>query len=453
MGSTERLAAFLAAETTASASTSADVNDVVENMLLDTVGVTLAAANEEAVERAAATLAPTSDSDPGVHVPGRAERYDVRDAAFLTGIASHALDFDDLHHGMGGHPSSPVVSAVLPLAASLGSDGDAMLNALLLGAETELALSEALNPGHYESGWHPTSVLGHLGATAAAGALYGLDESEFRHALGVAASSAGGLKGNFGSMTKPYHVGKAARDGVVAARLAREGFTANPDILEEEFGGFCERFADGEAHDLQAALARLGDPWCAVDPPVAFKPYPCCGSVHAAIDAARAIRADGDVDAGHVERIDVTEHPRRLPHTDRPDPETALEGKFSLQYCVAVALERGDVWLDDFTDEAVNDQTVRAVADRVRAHADETMPEYGARVELTTTNGESHVQSVDAPRGTADNPMGDDELESKYRRCARRTLDDARVDRSVRLLRSVRETDADALLETIIHDA
>ena len=447
MGSTADLATFLAAE----ADTPADeaVRGVAADMLLDTMGVTLAAAESGAVERAVATLRPVSDSDRGVRVPGRTERYDVRDAAFLTGIASHALDFDDLHHGMGGHPSSPVVSALLPVGASLGADGDSVLNALLLGAETELALSEALNPAHYESGWHPTSVLGHLGATAAAATLYGLDAERTRHALGIAASSAGGLKGNFGSMTKPFHVGKAARDGVVAAQLADGGFTANPDILETEFGGFCERFADGGEFDLDAAVGRLGDPWGVVDPPVAFKPYPCCGSVHAAVDAARELRSADGVDADRVERIDVTEHPRRLPHTDRPDPETALEGKFSLQYCVAVALERGDVWLDDFTDERVRDPALRAVAERVRAHADETTAEYGARVEVTTTTGETYARAVDAPRGTAENPMDGGALRTKYERCARRALPDENVERSVRLLDSVRETDASAVLEAV----
>ncbi|MFB6069472.1 MAG: MmgE/PrpD family protein [Halanaeroarchaeum sp.] len=439
MGNTERLAQFLAGSEGV-ASVDEDTRRVLSDAVVDTVGVSLAAVESEAVERAAATIDPAENDRNASRVVGRGNRYAAPEAAWLTGIMAHALDFDDVHHGMRGHPTAPVLATILPLADGLDLDGESLLSALLLGTEAEIALAEALNPGHYESGWHPTAILGHVGATAAAGSLHDLDVAEFRHAIGIVASSAGGMKANFGSMTKPLHVGNAARNGIVATRLAREGFTANPNVLDEEFGGFADLFSAGDPSDLESAFDRLGTPWSITDPRIAVKPYPCCGSVHSAIDAARSIRDEQDVDPGSIDRIDVVEHPRRLPHTDRPDPETALEGKFSVQYCVAVALERGDVTLADFTREAIRDPDTRQIASTVHVHEDASMPAYGARLEIRTRE-RTLSHEIDAPRGSSENPMSRAEIDAKYERNAARALPEDRVTASLTRLRSPLDLD------------
>jgi 2-methylcitrate dehydratase PrpD len=333
-----------------------------------------------------------------------------------------------------------VLSALLTAAERSGAGGAAFLEALVAGCETAVTLANVLNHGHYERGWHPTAVVGTVGAAAGVGVLHGLDADRLRHAVGVAASGAGGLKANFGTMTKPYHVGAAARTGLEAADLAAEGFTANPDVLEASFGGFCDLFEGDPPHDFADHLARLGDPWKIRDPPVAFKPYPCCGSAHAAIDAALALRSGPDIDPASIDRVQIVEHPRRLDHTDRPHPDGGLDAKFSVQYCVAVALRHGDVWLEHFEPATVEAEMERSLVDRVTVRRDADRfadMKWGAEVRVRTADGTERTGLVPAPRGSAENPLTSDELEEKYRRCLGPRVDEHDVQRSVSLVRKL----------------
>jgi 2-methylcitrate dehydratase PrpD len=343
-----------------------EYEDVPENVLDH--------AKEMIVDSVAATLA-ARDSDPGsvvagvyqgaydggeARIPGTNESGTVRDVAFLTGVRSHALDFDDVHHRMGGHPSTPVLSALLPIAEREGVSGADLLRSFVLGVEAEVLLADVLNPGHYERGWHPTAIFGTIGAAAAVGDLLGLDLPELRNAAGIAASQAAGMKGNFGTMTKSLHVGNAARSGQEAAELAAGRFTANDEILELEFGGFCDLFQGDPPYDFDSHLDGLGSPWAILDPPVGFKPYPCCGSTHSAIDAALDLRERCDLSPDTIESVRIEEHPRRLGHTNKPEPTTALDGKFSVQYCVTAALFDGTVWIDHFDDETVRSEAYQS---------------------------------------------------------------------------------------------
>jgi len=268
---TERLCRFLA--TTETGDVSRPVAEHAKSTVFDTVGVTVAGIETDAAALARETTRLRVNGD-GPRLVGTDLAGPAGDVAFASGVASHALDFDDVHHRMGGHPSAPVLSALLPAAERSGASCEALLGAFVAGCEAAIALANVMNPGHYERGWHPTSVLGTLGAAAGVGVLFDLDAERLRHAVGVAASGAGGLKGNFGTMTKPYHVGDAARTGLEVAELAAEGFTANPGILETPFGGFCDCFEGDPPHDFDDHLERLGDPWKIRSPPVAFKPYP-----------------------------------------------------------------------------------------------------------------------------------------------------------------------------------
>lgn len=442
-GATETLCRFLAS--TDPGDVPAPVLDHAKRMILDTVGVTLAAVDTDLVTIVCETGADTYHTGGGdPRVLGTDLRGTPVDVAFLNGVGSHALDFDDVHPTMGGHPSAPVLSAVLPVAERTHVSGEALLSAFVLGCEVEVTLANVLNPGHYERGWHPTAVLGNLGAAAAVGVLLGLDADELRATLGIAASQAGGLKGNFGTMTKPYHVGDAARDGVEAAELAGRGFTANRNVLEEPFGGFCDLFQGEPPYDFADHLSRLGSPWKVVDPPVGFKPYPCCGSTHAAVDAALAIQAEHDLDVDAIERVTITEHPRRLDHTNRPTPTSDLEAKFSVQYCVTVALHERDLWLDHFEERVVTDPAYQQFLGRVQAASDRERfddREWGAEVAVTTTGGTEYVELVPAPRGSAENALSTDELERKYRRCATSALPDEKVERSLSAIRNLESID------------
>lgn len=413
-----------------------DVLTHAKRMLLDTVGVTLLGADTPPASKLQSTLT-LNDSDS--KIVGTGNSTSLSQAARIHGVMAHALDFDDVHHRMGGHPSAPVLSALLPVAEQNRVSGKELLLAFVLGTEIELFLADVLNPGHYERGWHPTSVLGTLGAAGAVGVLLNLDKPELRQALGIAASSASGTKENFGTMTKPLHVGNAARAGLEAGILANTGFTASQEILEASFGGFFDLFEGQPEHDYDDHLEHLGDPWCLLDPPVGFKPYPSCGSTHSAIDAALAIQNTHDFDIDDIESVQIEEHPRRLGHTNKPDPETSLDGKFSVQYCVAVALNEQTVWLDHFDDENIARETYQSLLERITVSPgsdDFEDREWGARVTVTTKNQVESV-TIEAPRGSSKKPLSQADLEDKYRRCARTTLESDQVERSLSCIESL----------------
>jgi 2-methylcitrate dehydratase PrpD len=354
---------------------------------------------------------------------------------------SHALDFDDLHTVLGGHPSAPVLSAVLPLAETRGASGRDLVRAFVHGVETVILLGEVLNPGHYERGWHPTAICGHVGAAVGAGALLDLDETELRRAVGVSVSQAAGSKVNFGTMTKPYHVGRVARAGVEAAQLAEAGFTADESALEADFGGLFDLFEGDPPHDVGDVFESLESRWWLLDPPTGFKPWPCCGSTFAAVDAALDLHEE-DFDADDVRTVTVVEHPQRLDHTNRPNPTTGLEGKFSVQYCVAVAMANGDLWFDDFEDEAVKSQH-RDLVERVEAVADaDAVPnDRSAILEVELEDGRVVEHTVVHPYSSPNDPMTDHDLDEKYRRCAAYTLDDDAVAASLDAIRNAEDVD------------
>jgi 2-methylcitrate dehydratase PrpD len=419
-------------------------------MIVDSVGVTLAGGDTEAAAIARDVKRTKFDDEGTARVPGLGVSGDPEDISHLMGIMAHALDFDDVHQTMGGHPSVPVLSALLPIAENVGASGRDLLRSFAIGTDVEIRLANAMNPGHYERGWHPTAVLGTMGAAAAVGNMMNLEIEELRNAMGIAASKAAGMKGNFGTMTKPLHVGDAARNGQEAATLAAGGYTGNQRILELDFGGFCDLFKGDTAWDLEESFSKLGSEWALLDPPVGFKPYPCCGSTHAAIDAASSLRER--VDPGAIDAVRIEEHPRRLDHTNRPDPESPLDAKFSAQYCVTVMLHEGDIWLDHFEDETVRSPVYQSFLERIEASPDRTAfedREWGARVTVETTDGQ-FVEDVDAPKGSAESPISWAKLEEKYRRCAAILLPEDAVESSLETLQTLPELeDASTLMDQL----
>ena len=439
-----------------------------KRMIADTVGVSIAASDSEAVEIADSTCREPPTSYPAARVLESGDVGRVTDAAFVNGVMAHTLDFDDMHARIGGHPSVPVLPVVLALGEERNASGPELLRAFALGAEVETIMGDVMNPGHYTHGWHPTSVLGQIGAAVSAGALFDFSEGEFARTIGLAASKAGGIKGNFGTMTKPQHVGNAARGGIEVARLVDEGFTASESILEDETAGFCEMFQGDPPYNFDDRFDYLGDMWGLINPPVSFKPYPCCGSTHAPIDCALELRSRHDLDLESIERVDIVEHPRRLPHTDRPEPKTALEGKFSVQYVVSKALRDGDIWLDSFTADTVTDPEIQRFLEKVNVEADPDVTDYLAEVagaekadweqwdtrftgqvprkkhaylRITTTSDDVFESYFDAPTGTPPNPMSNEEIHEKYRRCVSPHLPDDQVERSIDLINDLENVD------------
>jgi len=341
-------------------------------------------------------------------------------AAFTNGAAAHVLDFDDCGDAIGGHPTVPVLPAVLALAEETGAEAAEALAAYVVGVEVENALGLSLNYRHYERGWHPTATLGIFGAAAAASRLLGADTGTSAQALAIATSMSSGIKGNFGTLMKAGQVGFATAKGVAAARLAGAGVTANLDVFRGSHS-FPAVF-NGDDRTDWSALDDLGLRWTMTSPGLVFKLHPCCGSMHGAIDAVLALRSDGEIDPHSIERIDVYLHPRRLPHIDRPHPATGLAGKFSVQYVTAAAALRGALTLRDFDDDRLKADDIRRLLPQVHVHplADDEqvlggrIDCFASRVEVVDAAG-MHRRSVVLPRGSDPSvPLTDSELGAKF---------------------------------------
>lgn len=397
--------------------------------LLDTIGVTLAGAAEPAPRRAALALA--AGAGPAL-VFGSRERLGILDAALINGVSSHVLDFDDCNNTIGGHPSVPILPGLLALAEAERANGRDLLAAYVAGFEVETRIARAVHFHHYEKGWHPTATLGVFGAAAAAARLLGLDGERTATAIAIAASLASGIKANFGTMVKSLHVGHCARNGLYAALLARQGFTANEGAFEHP-QGFLAVFNGAGHHDAAKALSGWGDPFDIVAPGIAIKQYPCCGSTHPAIDAMLSLVRRHDVQPGQVVRIQAWIHSRRLQHTNRPAPASALDCKFSLQYCLVRALLDRQVVLRQFEEDAWRDPRVPGLLARVEvapydASQFDPANHFGGEVKVTLDDGRILQDRVEQPLGrTSSNPLPADLLRGKFVACAGHVLPQARA--------------------------
>lgn len=390
--------------------------------LKDLVGVTLAGAREEtaAIPRRLYPLSPDGGPAP---VLGTAFKTSPLDASFLNGVSAHALDFDDGNDAMGGHPSAPIIPALLALASTQRLSGRDFMLAYAAGFELETRMGLGLHFHHYEKGWHPTATLGVFGATAACAKALGLDAEKTATALSISASLASGVKANFGSMTKPLHVGHSTRNGLIAALLAQEGFTANLSVFEHK-QGFLNVYNGPGTFDVERILANWGAPLMLVEQGLGIKRYPCCAGTHSAIDAMLDLMDAYEIDANRIVGIQTEIHPRRLVHIDRPRIRGALDAKFSLQYCLARAAKDGRISLEHFEEPSYNDSDVLGFMELV--HASPTAPSaplYGATVRINMNDGSVFENHVERARGRGRlSPLNMTEIDAKFIDCAARSL-------------------------------
>ncbi len=399
---------------------------VARTAIIDTIGVTLAGAAEPCTQILLAT--PGVGDAPGeCTVLGTDRRTSALDAAFVNGTASHALDYDDFSFPMGGHQSVPVVSPLLALAEERSLSGQALVTAYAIGIETEIRIARAVNFYHYDKGWHPTTTLGVFGAAAAVGHAIGLGAEKIATALAIAASLAAGLKANFGTMTKPLHVGHCCRSGLLAALLAERGFDANPSALEHR-QGFLMAFNGPGNYDTDRMFEGWAAPLELESELMGLKQFPCCGSTHSAILMALSLGREGSFAADDITGIRILVHPRRLPHTNNPDPRTPLGAKFSLQYVVARALVDQAVRLAHFEGEAHSDPRIQRLLAVTQAGphpemTNELAKQFGAEVIVTLKDGRTLSRRIEDQVGRGgDNPMSSDELWEKFYDCAKRAL-------------------------------
>ncbi len=361
---------------------------------------------------------------PAASVVGRGFKTSTPEAALINGAMSHALDYADVTYITKTHPSAVLIPAALPLAEEAGATGAEMLLAYLLGFEVACAVGDAISPAYYDDlGWHPTGPLGALGAAAAASRLLKLDARQTAMAISLAASQAAGLRQNFGTMTKPYHAGASCRAGVTAAKLVQAGFTASEDALEGRFG-FMRAFSGGSDYDPEKAAASIGSRCYMVESGVEIKKYPCCGSAHLALDATAKLLQRETLTAGQVDRIDVLvdfDPPRSLIHSR---PKGGLEGKFSMQYCLAAEILDGQIGLASFSDQQVMRPEAQELFPKIemRRHpgyeGQLSWTEAYHQVEVHTKDGRVLAERADRATTGALRGVTMDDVRVKFRDCA-----------------------------------
>ena len=343
-------------------------------------------------------------------VVGTNTRTSLQNAALANGYLGHLEDYDDTHFPTVIHPSSPTLPAALAVGEQLGVSGYDALVASVLGMEVCCRIGVAIHPYHYNEGWHITGTCGVFGAVASAGRLMGLDLDSLVHALGVAGTQASGVREVFGSMTKPFHPGRAAQSGVLAALLAQRGFTSTKTIIEGRRGFAAVLSSE---YDLEKATDGLGEKWELQMN--GLKPYACGVVNHPLIDAMIAMRSKDGVVAGAVDSISAIVHPLVLELVNRQHPEIGLEGKFSFHHSMAVGLVDGGAFPLQYTDSKVNDPVIKSLRDRITAIADESLEEDQAIVTVNLRDGRSYTERIEHATGAPQNPMSDTYLEDKFR--------------------------------------
>lgn len=361
-------------------------------------------------------------------------------AALANGNMAHALDYDDyVTGGVGwfGHPTVALLPTLLALGEKNRLTGKEVLEAYIIGYEIGGKVGNGLQKGmsHFRIGWHATGTVGTIGAAAAAAKILKLNIQQVRSALGSAASMASGLRQNFGTMMKPYHAGAACRNGITAAVLSKKGFTADENILEGPigFGNVYSRDCD-----LSKMTAGLGSPFEIISPGLSLKRYPCCAANHRHLDTILYLIHKHNIDAADVVEVSCKTGrpitPRELIHHR---PKTALEGKFSLEYNMAVALLDKKVGLEQFTDERASRSDVQELLLKVKAPYPEDVPEETGdlnKVTIKLRDGKEVSHEVDLPKGHPSDPLTQDEIADKFRDCAHHTLSAQDIERCVELV-------------------
>jgi 2-methylcitrate dehydratase PrpD len=403
--------------------------DAGKKSILDGIGLAIAgsvAKTGALVRKHLASLGLGADGN--ATVLGSSLRVAPRFAAFANAVGVHADDFDDTQlavakdrvYGLLTHPTAPALPAALAVAEAERLSGAELMLAYHLGVEVETKIAEAISPRHYQDGFHSTGTCGTFAAAAAAAKLRGFDLDQILRALSIAGSQSAGLRENFGTMTKPFHAGRAAESGVVAADFAALGWTATDRILEAPRGFF---HAAGGGYDSEAIVGRLGSPWTFLSPGVSIKPHPSGSLTHPGMtEMLRLIRAH-NIRPESVERVDVgTNHnmPNALIHHR---PQNELQAKFSMEFCMAILLLDGKAGLPQFTDETVRRPDVQKMIERIdfHVHPEAEAAGYDRMTTIITIrlkDGQTVSGRADFGKGSPADPMSYDDVAEKFRGCA-----------------------------------
>ncbi|MER1987425.1 MAG: MmgE/PrpD family protein [Solibacillus sp.] len=394
--------------------------DLSKQAIIDTIGVSLAGWHEPAVE----TVKNIYHHQAGVSsLWGEAHQLDAERAALINGTASHVLDYDDASPGVIIHPSAPILAAITPLAEKLNSSGQAVITAYVIGTEVMVRVGQVMGIKHYNVGWHATSTLGAIGAAAACAYLQRLNVEQCTNAIAIAASMAGGLQKNFGSMTKPLHVGLAAAQGIQAVQLAEQGFTGNSQIFDGR--GFFLAFSglDEEATQSAKESITFGTPYDLLTG-LSVKKFPCCFGTHRFIQGALLLKEEHQLHIDMIDEIVLRAQPRSLLPLVHSRPVTGLQGKFSAEYTVLAALIDGHVRLSSFEDVQVQRADIQNRLPQVHLlKLDETEEDkrlnrrLPIEIQIKTKDGQVYEKAVLHAPGSIETPLSKQEHREKWGSC------------------------------------
>ncbi len=387
------------------------VDHEAHRTFMNWLGCAVGAAQHEAADAALAAvqmLQPAAQAS----VLGRKEKVDMASAALVNGITSHTFDFDDTHLKTIIHPAGPVASAVLAMAEHTGASGRDVIDAIVIGIDVACRVGNAMYPEHYDRGWHITGSTGTLGAAAACARLLKLDVDQTAMALGIAASQPVGMREQFGTMTKPFHPGGAARAGLMSALLASKGFTASPRALEAPRGMMQTVSTKNDWNEITGELGQRFE--------ISFnsyKPFACGIVIHPSIDACAQLRerfTKEGVTPEQIERIELKVHSLVLELTGKKEPADGLQAKFSVYHGCAAGLTFGRAAEEEFSDDIVNRADMVALRRKVVATVDDSIDEASADVTAVLTDGRRVHVFVEHAIGSLQNPMTDANLEAKF---------------------------------------
>jgi len=408
---------------------------------LDTIGVAVAGTDTPAA--ALLTRMAVHSTGPST-LWGTMRHVSTLDAALANGTATHVLDFDASGGIFAGHPSIHLVPALLAVAEERDASGQDFIAAYVAGFEAQLRLARLVQPGHVRRGWFPAATIGVFGAAAACAHILRLDVAQTAQALSLASMSSAGVMAHAGTMTKPMAAGQAARNGVLAAALASVGFTAADDGIGDR-RGFIAVLGEANDKDPATVLAQWGEPYEVCETARNLKRYPCCGVNQSSIDLAIDIVRQEKVDARSIQKVDLALMTSRLAHVDRPRPTSAVDAKFSLQYCVATALETGNLGIDDFADPISLSSPRQELMRRVEVSVNSAMTpdtprtnEGGSSIAITFKDGSSLTRSIEQPVGRVQgHPLPDSSIDGKFLDCCRKKIGRQRSDSLLASLRNL----------------
>lgn len=408
----------------------AEVIALGKKSILDGLGLAVAGAKAPSGPLVLEYLRGEGNCAGSYSVLGTSLKTSARSAAFANGVAMHAEDFDDTQlagepsrvYGLLCHPTSPVLPPTVVLTQPGRHSGRDFLLAYHLGVEVETKIAEAISPNHYIQGFHTTGTIGTFGSAAASARLLGLNLTETLRTLGIAGSEAAGVRENFGTMTKPFHAGRAAANGLFAAQLAKLGWTASEEILEAPLGFF---HAAGGSYEYRPDLLlhKLGHPWTFAKPGVSIKPFPSGSLTHPAMGLMQELIRKNHLQPDEIEKVDIGVNSHNVKTLLYSDPHTGLEAKFSMQYCLAVLLvNHGQAGLAQYTTAAVQQPAVQAMVKRVHVYADARANAAGfdkmtSFLAIHLKDGRTLSGRVDFAKGSPANPMSYDEVAEKFYGC------------------------------------